>query len=123
MSGVQAYRGGAIATPHYLATLAGAQVLADGGNAVDAMLAANFALGVVAPYYCGYGGDLLAMVWDGGLHAFLLDFGELQRSAVPLQIRGGSITVGFIRTGIDDEQEVAPLDHFAFGEPDEIDIT
>src|SRR3954468_19011679 len=66
----EVYRRGAIATPHYLATLAGAEVLADGGNAVDAMLAANLALGVVAPYYCGYGGALLAMVWDGGLHAY-----------------------------------------------------
>jgi gamma-glutamyltranspeptidase/glutathione hydrolase len=66
----QAYRRSAIATPHYLATLAGAEVLASGGNAVDAMIAANLALGVVAPYLCGYGGDLLAMVWDGSLHAY-----------------------------------------------------
>ena len=70
MSPTQAYRRGAIATPHYLATLAGAEVLSAGGNAVDAILAANLALGVVAPYYCGYGGDLLAMVWDGALHAY-----------------------------------------------------
>ncbi|HEY3834109.1 MAG TPA: gamma-glutamyltransferase family protein [Acidimicrobiia bacterium] len=71
MTDAQCYRRGAIATPHYQATLAGAAVLADGGNAVDAILAANLALGVVAPYYCGYGGDLLALVWDGdALHAF-----------------------------------------------------
>ncbi len=70
MNHAQAYRRGAIATPHYLSTLAGAEVLAAGGNAVDAILAANLALGVVAPYYCGYGGDLLAMVWDGALHAY-----------------------------------------------------
>ncbi|HEY1739791.1 MAG TPA: gamma-glutamyltransferase family protein [Acidimicrobiia bacterium] len=71
MTDAQCYRRGAIATPHYQATLAGAAVLADGGNAVDAILAANLALGVVAPYYCGYGGDLLALVWDGNaLQAF-----------------------------------------------------
>src|SRR5438128_1508637 len=62
---------GALATPHYLASAAGAAVLADGGNAIDAMIAANLALGVVAPYYCGYGGDLLAMVHDGSLHGYL----------------------------------------------------
>jgi gamma-glutamyltranspeptidase/glutathione hydrolase len=56
---------GAVATPHYLASAVGLGVLADGGNAVDAIVAANLALGVVAPYFCGYGGDLFAIVWDG----------------------------------------------------------
>jgi gamma-glutamyltranspeptidase/glutathione hydrolase len=60
-----------LATPHYLASAAGAAVLARGGNAVDAVVAANLALGVVAPYYCGYGGDVFAIVWDGGLHGYL----------------------------------------------------
>jgi gamma-glutamyltranspeptidase / glutathione hydrolase len=56
---------GAVATPHYLASAVGLGVLADGGNAVDAIVAANLALGVVAPYFCGYGGDLFAIVSDG----------------------------------------------------------
>ena len=56
---------GAVATPHYLASAVGLGVLADGGNAIDAIVAANLALGVVAPYYCGYGGDLFAIVYDG----------------------------------------------------------
>ena len=56
---------GAVATPHYLASAVGLGVLADGGNAVDAIVAANLALGVVAPYFCGYGGDLFAIVLDG----------------------------------------------------------
>ncbi len=60
-----------LATPHYLASAAGAAVLARGGNAVDAIVGANLALGVVAPYYCGYGGDLFAIVWDGSLHGYL----------------------------------------------------
>jgi gamma-glutamyltranspeptidase/glutathione hydrolase len=38
---------------------------------MDAVLAANFALGVVAPYFCGYGGDIFAVVWDGELHGYL----------------------------------------------------
>jgi gamma-glutamyltranspeptidase/glutathione hydrolase len=65
------YPRGAIATPHYLASAAGAATLADGGNAVDAVIAANLALGVVAPYFCGYGGDLFAIVWDGSLTGYL----------------------------------------------------
>jgi gamma-glutamyltranspeptidase/glutathione hydrolase len=61
---------GAVATPHYLASIAGVTTLAAGGNALDAAIAANLVLGVVTPYLCGYGGDLLAMVWDGALHAY-----------------------------------------------------
>ena len=66
----RAYPDGVVCTPHYLASAAGAAMLADGGNAIDAAFAANFVLGVVTPYMCGFGGDLLAMVWDGGLHAY-----------------------------------------------------
>lgn len=62
---------GAIASPHYLASAAGLQVLARGGNAADAAVAASTTLGVVAPYYCGYGGDLFVVVWDGRAHGYL----------------------------------------------------
>lgn len=53
---------GVVASPHHLASAAGAGVLRGGGNAVDAAVAANAVLGVVTPYYCGPGGDLFAMV-------------------------------------------------------------
>src|SRR6266700_2136544 len=62
---------GGVAAPHYLASTAGLVTLARGGNAIDAAIAANLALGVVAPYLCGYGGDLFAIVWDGDLHGYL----------------------------------------------------
>ncbi|MEP6625628.1 MAG: gamma-glutamyltransferase family protein [Acidimicrobiia bacterium] len=65
------YPQAALATPHYLASAAGAAVFARGGNAIDAIVGANLALGVVAPYYCGYGGDIFAIVWDGELHGYL----------------------------------------------------
>ncbi len=60
-----------VAAPHYLASAAGLTALARGGNAMDAVIAANLALGVVAPYLCGYGGDVFATVWDGDLHGYL----------------------------------------------------
>lgn len=58
----------AVATPHHLSAEAGRQVLKQGGNAVDAAVAAVAAQGVVAPETCGVGGDLFALVhvpgWD-----------------------------------------------------------
>jgi gamma-glutamyltranspeptidase/glutathione hydrolase len=60
-----------VASPHYLASSVGLATLATGGNALDAAVATNLTLGVVAPYLCGYGGDLFAMLWrDGELTAY-----------------------------------------------------
>jgi gamma-glutamyltranspeptidase / glutathione hydrolase len=55
---------GIVATPHYLASQAGLSILQDGGNAVDAIIAANAVLNVVYPHQCHIGGDLFAIVWD-----------------------------------------------------------
>jgi gamma-glutamyltranspeptidase len=56
---------GALTTPHTLATEAGAQAYAAGGNAIDAALAAAATLTVVYPHQCAIGGDLFALVDDG----------------------------------------------------------
>lgn len=57
---------GAIATPHRLASEVGAQVLRDGGNAIDAVVAADAVLCVVYPHMTSVGGDLMAIVWPAG---------------------------------------------------------
>ncbi|HEY7405277.1 MAG TPA: gamma-glutamyltransferase [Candidatus Angelobacter sp.] len=55
---------GIVATSHYLASQAGAQVLARGGSAMDAAIAANSVLGVTEPMMNGIGGDLFLIYWD-----------------------------------------------------------
>ena len=62
---------GIVASEHTLASQAGAAILARGGNAVDAAIAANAVLGVTAPMMCGIGGDLFVIYYEaksGKLH-------------------------------------------------------
>ncbi len=65
-------RQGLIATGHPLASAAGLRVLMDGGNAVDAAVAAAGVLGVVQPMMSGLGADTFLLYWDAAarrLHA------------------------------------------------------
>ncbi|HZC65147.1 MAG TPA: gamma-glutamyltransferase, partial [Candidatus Dormibacteraeota bacterium] len=57
-------KNGIVAAESPLAAQAGVQILEHGGNAVDAAIAANAAMGVVAPMMNGMGGDLFVMVYD-----------------------------------------------------------
>lgn len=55
---------GIVATSQVLASQAGAQILAKGGSAVDAAIAANAVLGVTEPMMNGLGGDVFLLYWD-----------------------------------------------------------
>ena len=55
---------GMVATSHPLATQIGLDILKNGGNAIDAAIAANIALGLMEPTGNGIGGDLFVILWD-----------------------------------------------------------
>ena len=55
---------GMVATSQPLAAQVGLDILKNGGNAVDAAIATNAALGLMEPMSCGVGGDLYALIWD-----------------------------------------------------------
>src|SRR5256886_14068579 len=55
---------GMVTCANYLATQAGLQILTQGGNAVDAAIAANAAMTVVYPSTCSAGGDIFMLIWE-----------------------------------------------------------
>ena len=76
---------GMVACAHYLATQAGVQILTQGGNAVDAAIAANAAMTVVYPSTCSAGGDVFMLIWEAKtqqLHA-LNGSGRAPRGMTP----------------------------------------
>ncbi|MBI1847748.1 MAG: gamma-glutamyltransferase [Candidatus Rokubacteria bacterium] len=60
-----------VASPHRLASAAGLAVLARGGNAVDAAIAAAATIAVVYPHMNGIGGDNFWLIFDGARGALL----------------------------------------------------
>jgi gamma-glutamyltranspeptidase / glutathione hydrolase len=85
---------GMVAAEHALAAEAGAAMLRQGGNAVDAAVAAAFATGVVNPSSCGIGGGGFALVYDGKRGALhVLDFRETAPAAAKpdMFVRDGKV--------------------------------
>src|SRR4051794_3397930 len=55
---------GIVASESVLASEVGARILENGGNAIDAAVATNAMMGLIAPMNDGVGGDLFAIVYD-----------------------------------------------------------
>src|SRR4051794_37341505 len=87
---VAASRGGLVASQNGVAARVGAEILAAGGSAVDAVVATAFALSVREPWNSGLGGiGFMVVTPPGGGRAEIVDFGpiapaELDLAAYPL---------------------------------------
>ena len=85
---------GAAATPHSAATAAAHTAFANGGNAVDAALAAAAMLTVVYPNQCTIGGDVIAMVGSDNRNVTVVNgSGRSARSLNPADYAGAD---GFV---------------------------
>ncbi|MEM9195701.1 MAG: gamma-glutamyltransferase [Myxococcota bacterium] len=95
-SSVGAYEEYAVASDHALASAAGAEVLANGGNAADAAAATMLALGVVNPQSSGLGGGGFALYYKASDRSLtFLDFRErAPAAATPDMFRDNEPTGG-----------------------------
>jgi len=83
---------GAVSAAEQLATNAGIATLQAGGNAVDAAIATNSVMAVVAPHQCGMGGDLFALVHRDGTTVALNASGRAGSGADPDGLRRDGLT-------------------------------
>lgn len=114
---------GAVVAPHHLATAAGLATLRDGGTAVDAAIATNAVLAVVAPEACGLGGDAFWLIWDAaesrlfalngsGRAAAGVDPAALRAAGLDRLPRRGPLTItvpGAVRSWADAHQRFGRL--------------
>ena len=73
---VVATRGGVVAAQHKRAAQVGAEILAAGGDAIDAAVATSFALGVVEPWMSGIAAGGAMVIWRAAQeNAYVVDYG------------------------------------------------
>ncbi|TLU74679.1 gamma-glutamyltransferase [Lichenicoccus roseus] len=95
-------RHGMVVTAQALASRVGAQVLAQGGNAVDAAVAVGYALAVVYPVAGNIGGGGFMTLRQPNGHAVFLDFRErapLSATATMFQDADGKVVPGLSERG------------------------
>lgn len=93
---------GMAATSHPLATQVALDILKGGGNAVDAAIAANAAIGLMEPTGNGIGGDLFVIVWDAETES-LYGYNGSGRSPASLSLEW------FQENGFEDIPQRGPL--------------
>jgi gamma-glutamyltranspeptidase/glutathione hydrolase len=76
-------RGGVVAAQHKRAAQAGAEILAAGGDAIDAAVATSFALGVVEPWMSGLAAGGAMVIWRAAQEkAYVVDYGMRSPAAL-----------------------------------------
>lgn len=94
-------RRGMVATANPLATLAGVRMLAQGGNAVDAIVAAAAAIGVAEPYMSGLAGcGTLVLTPPGEAPRVLIFLGRAPGAATPDRFPAGPPDAGYLAPAV-----------------------
>ena len=78
--------GGMVTAPHAVAAQCGARILAEGGNAIEAVLATAATLSVVYPHMTGLGGDSFWLIAEPGKDPLTIDGAGAAGSAVSAEL-------------------------------------
>jgi gamma-glutamyltranspeptidase/glutathione hydrolase len=107
---VAASRGGVVVAQNGVAATVGAEMLAAGGSAVDAVVATAFALSVREPWNSGLGGiGFMVVVPPGGGRAEIVDFGPIAPSGLDpaaYPLTGETITELFTWPRVEDDRNM-----------------
>lgn len=101
---------GIVAAQHHLAARAGAELLAAGGNAVDAAVATAFALGVVEPWMSGIGGGGLLVFAPASGPVEVVDFmmeAPARLDPARYRLRGGIGSSPFGWPAVEEDRNLA----------------